>query len=49
MDGYTADGQPSAHCEHTDCGNAEGPEIFLTLSKKQKSALNQMKTETIAA
>jgi methionyl aminopeptidase len=44
----TADGKPSAHCEHTVAVTPEGPEI-LTLSKKQKAALKQTKSETIAA
>ncbi len=44
----TADGKPSAHCEHTIAVTPEGPEI-LTLSKKQKAALKQTKSETIAA
>jgi methionyl aminopeptidase len=34
----TADGSPSAHCEHTIAVTVDGPEI-LTLSKKQKSEL----------
>ena len=44
----TADGKPSAHCEHTIAVTPEGPEI-LTLSKKQKTELKQVKLETIAA
>jgi len=44
----TADGKPSAHCEHTIAVTPEGPEI-LTLSKKQKAELKQVKSETIAA
>jgi methionyl aminopeptidase len=44
----TADGKPSAHCEHTIAVTPEGAEI-LTLSKKQKAKLKQEKSETIAA
>lgn len=44
----TADGKPSAHCEHTIAVTADGPEI-LTLSKAQKTNLKQQKSETIAA
>lgn len=44
----TADGKPSAHCEHTVAVTPEGPEI-LTLSKKQKAELKQSKTEITAA
>jgi methionyl aminopeptidase len=44
----TADGKPSAHCEHTIAVTDEGPEI-LTLTKEQKAQLKQSKSETIAA
>ena len=44
----TADGKPSAHCEHTIAVTDEGPEI-LTLSKKQKAELKQVSMESVAA
>jgi len=44
----TADNKPSAHVEHTVAVTADGPEI-LTLTKKQKAALRQGKTETVSA
>ncbi len=44
----TKDGKPSAHCEHTVAVTPEGPEI-LTLTKSQKSELNQERSETSAA
>jgi methionyl aminopeptidase len=44
----TADGKPSAHCEHTIAVTEEGPEI-LTLSKKQKAELKMALTETVSA
>ena len=44
----TIDGKPSAHSEHTIAITEVGPEV-LTLSKQQKSQLNQGKTETVTA
>ena len=44
----TADGKPSAHCEHTVAITAEGPEI-LTFTKEQKARLKETKLETVAA
>lgn len=44
----TKDGKPSAHAEHTIAVTPDGPEI-LTLTKEQKAALKNGKTETIAA
>lgn len=44
----TADGKPSAHCEHTIAVTLEGPEI-LTLTKEQKAQLKQAKSETVSA
>ena len=44
----TADGQLSAHAEHTIAVTVEGPEI-LTLTKEQKRRLNDAKTESAAA
>lgn len=44
----TADGKPSAHCEHTVAVTAEGPEI-LTLTKEQKTRLKNEKTESVTA
>lgn len=44
----TADGKPSAHCEHTVAITESGPEI-LTLTKKQKAELNKPILETVAA
>jgi methionyl aminopeptidase len=44
----TADGNLSAHAEHTIAVTAEGPEI-LTLTKEQKRRLNGSKSESIAA
>ena len=44
----TIDGKPSAHSEHTIAITEAGPEV-LTLSKQQKSQLNQGKTETVTA
>jgi methionyl aminopeptidase len=44
----TADGKPSAHCEHTVAITEQGPEI-LTLTKKQKARLNETKSETVSA
>ena len=43
----TKDGKPSAHCEHTIAVTVEGPEI-LTLTKAQKSQLNQSRAKTSA-
>lgn len=43
----TADGKPSAHCEHTVAVTEQGPEI-LTLTKKQKAQLNAAKVETVS-
>ena len=44
----TIDGKPSAHSEHTIAITEAGPEV-LTLSRQQKSQLNQGKTETVTA
>lgn len=45
----TADGKPSAHCEHTVAVTENGPEI-LTLTKAQKVNLQkQVLTESVAA
>jgi methionyl aminopeptidase len=44
----TADGLPSAHCEHTIGVTAEGPEI-LTLTKEQKADLGKAQTANSAA
>ncbi|MGI8787024.1 MAG: type I methionyl aminopeptidase [Pyrinomonadaceae bacterium] len=44
----TADGKPSAHCEHTVAVTEDGPEI-LTLTKQQKAQLKTSKTETVSA
>lgn len=44
----TADGKPSAHFEHTVAVLETGPEI-LTLTKEQKNALNNGKSENRAA
>ncbi|MGI9034566.1 MAG: type I methionyl aminopeptidase [Pyrinomonadaceae bacterium] len=44
----TADGKPSAHFEHTIAVLETGPEI-LTLTKEQKNALNNGKSENRAA
>ena len=44
----TADGQLSAHAEHTIAVTAEGPEI-LTLTREQKRHLDDAKTESAAA
>ena len=44
----TADGELSAHAEHTIAVTAEGPEI-LTLTKEQKRRLNGTKSESVAA
>jgi methionyl aminopeptidase len=44
----TADGKPSAHCEHTVAVTADGPEI-LTLTKEQKAQLKSTKSETVRA
>jgi len=44
----TADGNLSAHAEHTIAVTAEGPEI-LTLTKEQKRRLNGSKSESVAA
>lgn len=44
----TADGKPSAHCEHTVAVTEQGPEI-LTLTKEQKARLKETKSETVYA
>lgn len=44
----TADGKPSAHCEHTVAVTEDGPEI-LTLTKAQKNLLKAGKSESVAA
>ncbi len=44
----TADGNLSAHAEHTIAVTEQGPEI-LTLTKEQKRQLNNAKSETVAA
>lgn len=44
----TADGKPSAHCEHTIAVTEDGPEI-LTLTKEQKAQMKTAKTETVRA
>ena len=44
----TADGKPSAHCEHTIAVTAEGPEI-LTLTKQQKIDAAKGQTAKVAA
>ena len=44
----TADGKPSAHCEHTVAVTADGPEI-LTLTREQKARLKTAKSETVRA
>lgn len=44
----TADGQPSAHVEHTIAVTPEGPEI-LTLTKEQKARRKNGKIETVTA
>ncbi len=44
----TADGNLSAHAEHTIAVTEQGPEI-LTLTKEQKRQLNDPKSETAAA
>ena len=44
----TADGQPSAHFEHTVAITNEGPEI-LTLTKEQKRQLKESKGESATA
>ena len=44
----TADGKPSAHCEHTIAVTVDGPEI-LTLTKQQKSELDKGQAAKSAA
>jgi methionyl aminopeptidase len=44
----TADGKPSAHCEHTIAVTVDGPEI-LTLTKRQKSELGNGQVAKSAA
>lgn len=44
----TADGKPSAHCEHTVAVTEQGPEI-LTLTKEQKARFKETKSETVSA
>lgn len=44
----TADGKPSAHCEHTVAVTEQGPEV-LTLTKEQKARFKKTKSETVCA
>jgi len=44
----TADGKPSAHCEHTIAVTVDGPEI-LTLTKQQKAELGNGQAAKSAA
>ena len=44
----TADGKPSAHCEHTIAVTVDGPEI-LTLTKQQKLEMGSERATKVAA